>query len=58
MKLNFMHILADFGFVGDYPIYWIKESEHAIRRTYSKYACITLSRTKDDTIWTKHQVDQ
>ena len=30
MKLNFMHILADLGFGGVYPIYWIKESKHAI----------------------------
>jgi len=50
MKLNFMHILADLGFVGVYPIYWNKESKHAIRYTYSKYACIKLSRTKGDTI--------
>ena len=33
MKLNFMHILADLGFVGVYPIYWIKESKHA--KTYT-----------------------
>ena len=57
MKLNFTHILADLGFVGVYPIYWNKESKHAIRYTYSKYACIKLSRTKGDTIWTKHQVN-
>jgi hypothetical protein len=25
-----MHILADLGFDGVYPIYWIKESKHAI----------------------------
>ena len=30
MKLNFMHILANLGFGGVYPIYWIKESKHAI----------------------------
>ena len=30
MKLNFMHILADLGFGGVYPIYWIKESKNAI----------------------------
>ena len=30
MKLNFMHILAKLGFDGVYPIYWIKESKHAI----------------------------
>ena len=29
MKLNFMHILADLGFGGVYPIYWIKENKHA-----------------------------
>jgi hypothetical protein len=27
MNLNFMHILADLGFIGVYPIYWIKESK-------------------------------
>ena len=58
MKLNFMHILFDLEFIGVYPIYWIKESNHAIRYTYSKYACMTLSRTKGDTTWTKHQVNQ
>ena len=41
-----------------YPIYWINESKHAIRYTYSKYACTRLSRTKQDTIWTKHQLNQ
>src|SRR5664279_3186309 len=30
MKLNFIHILADLGFDGVYPIYWIKESKHDI----------------------------
>ena len=33
VKLNFMHILADLGFGGVYPIYWIKESKHA--KTYT-----------------------
>ena len=58
MKLNFMHILANLGFDGVYPIYWIKKSKHAIRYTYSKYACTRLSRTKGDIIWTKHQINQ
>ena len=30
MKLNFMHILADLGFGGVCPIYWIKKDKHAI----------------------------
>ena len=34
-------------------IYWINESMHAIRYTYSKYACTRLPRTKRDTNWTK-----
>ena len=46
MKLNFTHILANLGFDGVSPIYWIKESKHAIKYTYSKYACTRLSRTK------------
>ena len=46
MKLNFMHILAKLGFDGVYPIYWIKESKHAIGYIYSKYAWTRLSRTK------------
>ena len=58
MKLNFMHILAKLGFGGVYPIYWNKESKHAIRYTYSKYACTRLPRTKRDTNWTKHQLNQ
>ena len=33
VKLNFMHILADLGFGGVYPIYWIKESKHATTYT-------------------------
>ena len=53
MKLNFMHILADLGFGGVYPIYWIKESKHAIIYTWSKYACQDLQEPKEDTIWTK-----
>jgi hypothetical protein len=28
MKLNFMHILADLGFDGAFPIYLIKESKN------------------------------
>jgi hypothetical protein len=47
MNLNFMHILADLGFDGVYPIYWIKESK-ACHRIYllSKNACTRLSRAK------------
>ena len=29
MKLNFMHILADLGFGGVSPIYWIKKDKNA-----------------------------
>ena len=36
----------------------INESKHAIGYTYSKYARTRLSRTKRDTIWTKHQLNQ
>jgi len=46
MKLNFMHILATLGFDGVFPINWINESKHAIKYTYSKYACTRLSRAK------------
>ena len=34
MKLNFMHILADLGFGGVYPIYWNKKDKHAIIYIY------------------------
>ena len=53
MKLNFMHILAKLGFDGVYPIYWIKESKHVIKYTYSKCTCIKLSRTKRRYIFDK-----
>jgi hypothetical protein len=46
MKLNFMHILAHLGLVGVYPIYWNKKAKHDIEYTFSKYACMRLSRTK------------
>ena len=55
MKLNFMHILADLGFGGVYPIYWIKEGKHAIIYTWSKYACQDLQEPNEDTIWTQYQ---
>ena len=45
MKLNFMHILADLGFGGDYHIYWIKEIKHAIIYTWNNYACSRPTRT-------------
>jgi hypothetical protein len=50
MNFNFMHILADLGFirVGS------KKAKHAIEYAFSKYACTRLSRAKRDTIWTKH----
>ena len=35
-----------------------KKVTHAIRYTYIKYACTIPSRTKEDTIWTKHQINQ
>jgi hypothetical protein len=35
-----------------------KKAKHAIEYTFSKYACIKLSRAKRDTIWKKHQEDQ
>ena len=46
IQLNFMRILADLGFNGVYPIYWIKKVKHAIGYILSKYACTRLSRTK------------
>ena len=39
MKLNFMHILADLGFDGVYPIYWIKESK-ACHSIYIEEICM------------------
>jgi hypothetical protein len=39
MKLNFMHILADLGFIRVYPIYWIKERKAWHIYVVSKYAC-------------------
>ena len=58
MKLNFMHILANLGYGGVSLIYWSKESKHAIKYTWSKYACTRLSRTKRDTSWIKYQLNQ
>ena len=52
-EIEFHAHLSHLGFDGVYPIYWINKSKHAIRYTYSKYACTKLSRTKWDTIWTK-----
>ena len=37
---------------------WSKKAKHAIKYTFSKYACTRLSRAKGDTIWTKHQEGQ
>ena len=31
VKLNFMHILADLGFGGVFPIYWNKKDKHATK---------------------------
>ena len=46
MKLNFMHILADLGFM-EFTLYIGSEKvKHAIRYTNSKCACTRLSRTK------------
>ena len=57
-EIEFHAHLSHLGFDGVYPIYWINESTHAIRYTYNKNACTWLSRTKWDTIWTKHQLNQ
>ena len=50
MKLNFMHILANLGFDGVSPTYWTKESKHAVKYTYSKYACTNFQEPKGDII--------
>ena len=52
MKLNFMHILADLGFGGVYPIYWIKESKHA--KTYT----IVNMHAKTFKSQTRHNLDK
>ena len=41
------------GIGGVSPIYWIKESKHAIIYTRSKYACIGFQELKGETIWTR-----
>jgi hypothetical protein len=46
MKLNFMHILADLGFM-EFTLYiGSKKVKHAIGYILSEYACTRLSRTK------------
>ena len=57
MKLNFMHILADLGFDGVYPICWIKESKHAKTYTLINMQAKTFkSQTRHNL--DKHQVNQ
>ena len=54
MNLNFMHILANLGFDGVYPIYMSKRVKHAIGYILvSMHACTRLSRTK-----AKYSLDQ
>ena len=46
MNLNFMHILADLGFM-EFTLYiGSKKVKHAIGYILSEYACTRLSRTK------------
>ena len=52
MKLNFMHILADLGFGGVYPIYWIKENKHA--KTY----ILVNMHAKTFKSQTRHKLDK
>ena len=61
MKLNFMHILADLGFGGVSPIYWIKKDQHAKKYIYiyiREYACIDLQEPNEIQFGRKHQVNQ
>ena len=51
LKKNFMHISYKLRLGGVSPIYWVKERKHAIKHTWSKYACSRLSRTKTKTKW-------